>query len=247
MSQPDPVSNPLATAVVTPAGVIPGYLATPAQAGPWPGVVVIHELFGLNDDIRRIADRFAAAGYLAFAPDLMSMGSRVACIVSMMRSLAAGKGRDIDRLLAVRDWLAAQPGCTERVGVAGFCLGGGFALVLANQGFDAASVAYGRLPRNLSAALAGSCPMVASYGSLDASLGGAAAKLEAGLEQAGVAHDVKEYPQAGHSFMNDHVGSGSGLLSQITKGMHVGYVELAADDAWDRVLAMFDATLRKAN
>jgi carboxymethylenebutenolidase len=239
----NPLHNPASTSAITAAGAVPGYLATPNTSGPWPAVVVVHEIFGLNDDIRRIADRFAAAGYLAFAPDLMAMGSRIACLVSVARSLVSGRGRDVDRLLALRDWLAGQPGCTGQVGIAGFCLGGGFAILLANQGFDASSVAYGRLPRNLSAALAGSCPMVASYGGRDGSLPGAAAKLEAGLIAAGVDHDVKEYPEAGHSFLNNSNGRMPAPMRPMLARMHAGYVDTAAADAWTRILAMFDRAL----
>jgi carboxymethylenebutenolidase len=201
-------------------------------------------MFGLNDDIRRIADRFAAAGYLAYAPDLMAMGNRVACLVSVTKSLVAGRGRGVDRLLAVRKWLGSQPGCTGRVGIAGFCLGGGFAILLANQGFDASSVAYGQLPRNLAAAMTGSCPMVASYGGRDKSLPGSAVKLEAGLTAAGVEHDVKEYPEAGHSFINDSEGTVPLPLRPLTARMHAGYVDTAAQDAWVRILAMFDSALK---
>lgn len=243
----DPLHNPTATSAITAAGAVPGYLATPNTSGPWPGVVVVHEIFGLNDDIRRIADKFAGAGYLAFAPDLMAMGNRIACLVSVTRSLMSGRGRDVDRLMAVRDWLAGQPGCTGRVGIAGFCLGGGFAILLANQGFDASSVAYGRLPQNLSAALAGSCPMVASYGGRDGSLPGAAAQLRAGLVAAGVDHDVKEYAEAGHSFLNHSDGKLPAPMRPLVARMHAGYVDTAAQDAWTRILAMFDRALRTAS
>ena len=77
-------------------------------------------------------------------------------------------------------------------------MGGGFALLAAARGFDAAAPNYGPLPKDLDGALKGACPMVASYGGRDWELPGAAAKLEAALTRHGVAHDVKEYPGAGH-------------------------------------------------
>lgn len=236
--------EPIVTTAITSAGPIPGYLVEPSGAGPWPAVVVLHELFGLTDDIRCIADRFAAAGYLTFAPDLLAAGSRVACIVNLARALARGTGPAIDQISATRGWLEEQPQCTGRVGVAGFCLGGGFAILLANQGFQASSTAYGRLPADLASALQGACPMVGSYGARDGSLPGAAAKLESALAVAGVPHDVKEYPLAGHSFMNDSAGRLPAPLRLLTGPMNAGMVEIAAEDAWVRIFALFDPVLK---
>lgn len=230
------------TTAVTNAGPVPGYLALPGGSGPWPGVVVIHEAFGLNDDIRAITDRFAAEGYLAFAPDLLAGGNRIACLVSVARSMASGQGTAADQILGVRDWLAQRDDCTGRVGIAGFCLGGGFAIVLANRGFDVSAVQYGRLPKNLAAAMRGSCPVVASYGGRDRSLRGVADTLEQALTDADVEHDVKEYPEAGHSFLNH--SSAPWWAKPFSQGMHAGYVDTAADDAWDRILTLFRSSLK---
>jgi carboxymethylenebutenolidase len=82
-------------------GALQGHLATPEGAGPWPGVVVIHEAFGLTDDIRGIADRFAAQGYLALAPDFFAgRGSKLACVRAAFRELSEGSGRIFDALEA---------------------------------------------------------------------------------------------------------------------------------------------------
>ena len=151
-----------------------GYLATPAGAGPFPGVVMIHEAFGLNDQIRRHADRLAAAGYLTLAVDLFSDGGARRCLVGTMQSMITGEGRVFADIAAARAWLQASPLSTGRTGVIGFCMGGGFALLAANDGFDAASVNYGRLPRDLEPALRGACPLVANYGAKDRTLRGAA-------------------------------------------------------------------------
>ncbi|MFJ8113748.1 dienelactone hydrolase family protein [Streptomyces sp. NPDC096132] len=70
-------------------------------------------------------------------------------------------------------------------------------------GYDVASANYGRLPRDMDKVLADACPVVASYGGRDRGLKGAAAKLESALERLGVVHDVKDYPRAGHAFLND--------------------------------------------
>lgn len=229
--------------VVTSAGTVPGHLALPAGDGPWPGVVVIHEIFGLNDDIRAIADRFAAEGYLAFAPDLLATGNRLACLVKLTKSMSSGEGAPAEQILGIRTWLADRPDCTGKVGIAGFCMGGGFAIVMANKGFDVSAAQYGRIPKKLEAAMQGSCPLVASYGGRDKSLKGVAAKLDSALESAGVDHDVKEYPEAGHSFMNQ--AESPAWMKPISNavGMNLGYVDTAAEDAWTRILAMFGSAL----
>ena len=116
-------------------GPASGYLAVPAESrGPWPGVVVIHESWGLNGDIRAHADRLAAEGYLALAPDLYRGKSFVRCLRDVFRQLHAGSGSAFDTIDQARAALAARPDATGRTGVLGFCMGGGFALLCAPGG-----------------------------------------------------------------------------------------------------------------
>ncbi|HZD37216.1 MAG TPA: dienelactone hydrolase family protein [Actinomycetes bacterium] len=222
-------------------GPLPGYLATPTAGGPWPGVVVIHEAFGLNDDIRRIADRFAAHGYLALAPDFFAWGSRPACVRAAFRELVAGSGRMFDELDDARTYLAGLADCSGQVGVIGFCLGGGFALLAAPRGFGASSVNYGRVPDDAERLLAGACPIIASYGGRDRQLRAHPGKLDRALTALGVEHDVKVYPEAGHSFLNHHSGALAMVLERV---FGVGHHGPSAEDAWQRILAFFDAHLR---
>ena len=224
------------------SAALSGYLAQPTSAGPWPGVVVIHEVFGLDEAVLRHAERIAAMGLLALAPDLYSDGGARRCLVSTMRQVAAGQGRAYADIEAARQWLLQQPECTGRVGVIGFCMGGGFALMVAGRGFDAAAPNYGMLPKDLDGAMAGACPVVASYGGRDGGLKGAAAKLDASLTQAGVLHDVKEYPDAGHSFLND-APNGPRLLRPLLRVMNVGPEPASAADAWARIEAFLSEQL----
>ena len=217
-------------------GSLQGYLAAPGGAGPWPGVVVLHEAFGLTDDIRAITDRFATAGYVGLAPDLFSWGPTARCLVSTFNDLIRRRGEAHDRVDAMGEWLAAQPLCTGRVGVVGFCMGGGFALLAApRHGFAASAVNYGLVPHNAAAILEGACPIVASYGGKDRTMRGHAARLDAALSVNGVDRDVKEYAAVGHSFMNHHTGWTT--IFDRVGGFRYGQAE--AEDAWARILRFF--------
>lgn len=178
--------------VPTGQGPIDAVLETPDGTGPWPGVVVVHDALGIGRDIRDITARVAAHGYLTLTPDLYTRGGRTRggrtrCVVGTFRDLIRRRGRAVDDLLSARDLLVARPDCTGRVGVIGFCMGGGFALVLAPEGFDAAAPFYGPLPRDIEEALGGSCPFVGSYGARDPMLRGAGRKLDSALTRLGVA------------------------------------------------------------
>ncbi len=209
-----------------------GYLAQPEGAGPWPGIVVIHEVFGLNENIREIARRFAAEGYAALAVDLFSTGNRIVCIIRVMygaqfRSLENGTVKELTSTL---DWLRGQPGVDgRRVGAIGFCMGGSYALQLAcvDKAMRAASVFYGQNPKPLEA-VAKACPIVGSYPGKDFTAQ-AARKLEPVLEKYQIPHDIKIYPGAKHSFFNDQGPA---------------YDPAAAEDSWQRMMAFFEKYLK---
>jgi carboxymethylenebutenolidase len=226
-------------------GSTTGYLAVPAtQAqpeGPWPGVVVIHEAFGLNGDIRGHADRLAALGYLALAPDLYAGRAWVRCIVGAIRQLRAGSGPAFDALGESRRWLAEREDCTGKTGVIGFCMGGGFALLCAPRGgFSAAAVNYGEVPRDAERVLAGSCPVVGSYGSRDLMGVAAPQRLAEALTALTVPNDIHVYPGAGHSFMSPKPAA----LAPLVRLARLDYRPDAAEDAWQRIFAFFGEYLR---
>lgn len=231
---------------------LPIYLATPAASGPWPGVVVIHDAFGMTQDLRNQADWLSQHGFLAAAPDLFHGQSRIKCMITIMREVRARKGRSFDDIEAVRAWLVDREDCSGSVGVIGFCMGGGLALLLApNRGFVASSVNYGTAPQYGYTAdfLEHACPIVASYGGKDRTLRGAAERLEKVLTAVGIDHDVKEYPEAGHGFLNDHNGAGDknplffAVMAKLTPGT-AGFHEASATDARERILDFFERHLK---
>jgi carboxymethylenebutenolidase len=215
-----------------------GYLASPPGTGPWPAVVMIHEIFGLDDVMRAHADRLADLGYLTLAVDLFSAGSTARCLVATMAAMLRGHGRAFSDISTARDYLASSGDCTGKIGVIGFCIGGGFALLNASAGYDAAAVNYGQLPRHLDETLAGACPVVASFGRRDPTLRGAAGRLDAALDKAEVTHDVKEYPAASHAFLND-TETGPRALRPWLRVAGIGPEPDSAKDAWDRIERFF--------
>src|SRR5258705_4411849 len=123
-------------------GTIGGYLAEPSGDGPHPGVVIVHDAFGLSQDTRDITDRFAGEGFVALSPDMYSRGGMMRCVRRVFSDMFARKGQAFDDLEAARTLVSARADCTGRVGVAGFCMGGGFALVAASREFDASAPYY---------------------------------------------------------------------------------------------------------
>jgi carboxymethylenebutenolidase len=203
------------------------FLARPGGAGPWPGVLVIHEAFGLNDNIRDVTRRFARAGYVGLAIDLFSGANRAMCLARafggiFVKPLQSGTLRELQAAVKT---LAAQPDVDAgRMGAIGFCMGGSYALQLACVDGDvrAASTFYGMNPRPMEA-FRRACPIVGSYPQHDFTASGGR-KLDATLLDFKIEHDIKVYPNTRHSFFNEH-----GAM----------YDAAAAEDAWTRTLAFF--------
>ena len=162
-----------------------------------------------------------------------------------MRALATGKGRSFDDLDATRRWLHTSDDCTGRIGVIGFCMGGGYALMLAGSGaYQASSVNYGTIG-DAEHVLANSCPIIASYGAKDRSLRDAPAELDGILSSHGVEHDIKTYASAGHGFLNDHAPGETPIWAAVAgRFANTGYHEPSAVDARERIIAFFDQHLR---
>ncbi|CAN5260264.1 hypothetical protein BH11ACT4_BH11ACT4_13680 [soil metagenome] len=226
----------------------------PAGEAPQGGLIVIHEIWGLVDHIKTVADRFAAAGYLVVAPDIMSpIGIEPAIGQELHRALSspdeatrlAAQPRLRDALSPIRspeyaaaaaaslrkvvDYLEAQPGVAGRVAVTGFCFGGTFAMALAaaDPRVRAAVPFYGTAP---DAAAIGRirCPVLAIYGGVDESLMAALPGVEHDMAAAGVDFTAKVYDGAKHAFFND---------------TGANYDADAAADAWPLALSFLDTSL----
>jgi carboxymethylenebutenolidase len=208
------------------------FWAVPEGNGPFPGVVVVHEASGLNDNIQDICRRFADQGYVGMGVDLFEDRSRAVCMARMLLGGLAGN-LDYYGVPALKASLAALAGRREvdsdRVGSVGFCLGGSIVLTWActDQRLRAVAPFYGAAPRPREA-IRRLCPVVGSWPGKDFTTK-AAGILETELSEAGVPHDLKVYPGAKHSFFNDQWRT---------------YEPDAAADAWRRVLSFFDEHLR---
>ena len=208
-----------------------GYLAVPDGPGPHPAVVVIHEADGLNPNIKQTSNRFAETGYAALAVDLFTDRNRAICMARYMTGLLIGSVNryGIDDLKSALTYLAKLDEVdAHRMGAIGFCMGGSLAIAWActDSRLKAIAPFYGTNPRPLEVARR-LCPVVGSYPEKDFTARAGRA-LDQVLTRENIAHDIKTYPNARHSFFNDARPS---------------YDQAAADDAWQRVLMFFGERL----
>ena len=212
-------------------GVMESFLAQPEGARQLPAVIVIHEIYGLNDNIREVTRQFAEQGYTALAVDLFSNRNRMVCMLQIIHGMLIRPLNNsmLDDLKSSVAFLQKQPNVdANRIGAVGFCMGGTYALQLAitDNGMKAASVFYGMNPKPLEA-VAEACPIVGSYPDKDFTTR-AARELETSLTKYNVPHDIKIYDNTQHSF----------LAQQRTP-----FEVAASKDAWQRMLAFFEKHL----
>lgn len=205
----------------------------PAGRGPAPAVIVVHEWWGLNGQIREVARRLARQGYVAMIPDLYH--ARVATDPERAHELM--RGLDEEQALADLEsaiaWLRTQPRTAKsRIGVVGFCMGGTLAQRLALRSPDiAATVMFYGPPETDPAKLRTlRAPLQAHFGTEDEGIPASRiAQLQAALRQAGKTAEIYVYPGAGHAFMNEERPS---------------HRADAARQAWARTLAFLQKLLK---
>ena len=211
-----------------------GYLAKPAGDGPFPAMVVVHEWWGLNDNIKHEADKLAQAGYVALAVDLFGKTT-----TDPEQAMAMVRGFDqkaaAPHLAATVGYLGSLPYVrADKIGSIGWCFGGGVSLglAIADARLAAAVVYYGQ-PVTVPAELAKiEAPILLIYGEADQMIPiEKARELDADLTKAGVRHEFHSYPGAPHAFANPSGGH--------------NYKPEAAADAWKRTMAFLDAHLKE--
>ncbi|HEX9952876.1 MAG TPA: dienelactone hydrolase family protein [Rubricoccaceae bacterium] len=214
---------------------VSGTLVTPRGAAPGlPGLIVVHEWWGLNDNIRAMAARYANEGYAVLAVDLYG-GEAAAtpdAAMALMQAAFAAPDAQRDNLRQAYAYLTGRG--AERVGVLGWCFGGNRALEAAlalPEEIDATVIFYGGNPPSDAAALRPlQMPVLGLYGGADASIPAeAVSAFDAALTQAGVEHEFHVYPGANHAFANPSGQS---------------YEPTAATDAWTRTTAFLAANLK---
>lgn len=210
------------------------YLARPAGTGSHPGVIVIHENRGLQPHIQDVARRAAKAGYIALAPDLVSKiggTAKITDTAQISAFLAQTPGEEhIANLQEALKVLKATPGVqADKLGVVGFCFGGGLTWRLATEApeLKAAVPFYGPAPDlakvpNIKAAVLG------IYGGNDARINAGIPALEEALKKANIRYQIKIYEGANHAFHND---------------TGANYKKDAAEDAWNMTLNWFKTYL----
>jgi len=211
-----------------------GFLARPKQSGTYPAVIAIHEIWGLVDHIKDVANRLAREGHVTLAVDLFDRKT-----VSKLED-----GRQIRQTLTEEKILGDLNGAfdhlktleyvrPDRIGSVGFCMGGGLSLQLAcrNQELAAAAIFYGRNPTPIDLVKNIRCPILCNYAGADMGITEQDINLlKQTLVKYGKQFDIKVYPGAPHAFFND---TGE------------RYSPEAAKDAWERTLKFFNKYLNQ--
>jgi carboxymethylenebutenolidase len=203
-----------------------GYLASPAS-GKGPGVIVIQEWWGLNDNIKQIADRFAAEGYLALAPDLYhgKLTAEPDEAGKMMMSMKMDEAAK--DMAGAYDYLKKHGACTGKIGSVGFCLGGGLSLYVSTlRPIDATVIYYGALPGVQPDLSKVAGPVLGHYAQNDGwASPEAAAALEKQLKDLGKSVEFHQYAGTEHAFFND-------TRPEV-------YNAAASKQSWERTIAFY--------
>ena len=214
-------------------GTMKGYLARPVNAGgKLPGILVVHENRGLNPHIEDIARRLALDGYMAFAPDALTPLGGYPGDEDKARELfpKLDQSKTREDFVAAANLRKARPDCTGKIGVVGFCYGGGMAHALAVRLPDLAAAVpfYGNHPAAEDAAKV-KAPLLIHFAGVDERINAAWPAYEAALKAAGARYTAHQYLGTQHGFNNDTTPR---------------FDAAAARQAWDRTVAFFNQTLK---
>ena len=226
--------------ITTPDGTMPAVLARPEGAGPHPAVVVIMEAFGLVPHIQAVAERLAAAGYVAIAPDVYYRQlpdnkvsyDQLPRAIELMQTVDDAKF--IEDLRATLSFLRGRPEVSDKIGITGFCMGGrlSFLVACALPGEISACASFygGGIVSQLSQADAIACPVYLFFGDKDAFIPlEQVREIDAKLAELGTDYKLKTYEGAEHGFFCDERES---------------YQDAAASDAWKELTGFLDSSLR---
>jgi carboxymethylenebutenolidase len=205
-----------------------GYLARPDQDDPGPGLVVIQEWWGLNEHIRNVTRRFADQGFVALAPDLYHGKVVAEPNDAQKAAMELDRGRALKEIMGAVAYLKAQPYVVpKRIGVVGFCMGGGLALHTAAHDPNVGAVVafYGGGSPEASAFAGSQAAILNIVGERDVRVLTTIQALDAGLKQYQFPHELVVYPGGEHAFFND-------TRKEV-------YKPDAAQDAWKRTLDWF--------
>ena len=221
----------------TDGAALGGYLTRPKGDVARPAVVVIHGREGINDQIRDVARRLAKAGYVALAPDLLSRPGGTSSLAKSEAAIAGDRRLDDETitksLTGGIDYLKGQSFVgASKIGVVGFCWGGGKALLFTTRSKDLAAsvIYYGSNPQNLEDVKNITAPVLGQYGGADERITSAVPQLEAAMKKYGKSFEYKIYPGAPHGFNSD-------MSPQ-------NFREEAAKEAWGRTLEFFKKHLQ---
>ena len=244
-----------ATVTIPTSENFPAYFTTPDDNQKHPGIVLIHEVWGLKEHIKNVADRFSKEGYAVLAPDLIShTGITEKVDQTILAEVKNPATRDeaqkklrvamapimspefakttIEKLKTCVEYLLKSNNVTQQTAVVGFCFGGSYSYALATEDnrIQAAVPFYGHAPQPLDKIKSISCPIIAFYGEQDHNLVDSLPELENKMEEYGKDFTYKIYPNTGPAFFND---------SNPTT-----YNRDAAEDAWAATLAFLETSLK---
>jgi carboxymethylenebutenolidase len=232
---------------------LPALLAASTAGGLYPGIILIHEIWGLDDHIKNVTKRFAKEGYVVLSPDFFAgtpienavspdlfaqmhdpakrddAQKKMRAVLAPMQSPEFAKDM-MHKLQKSFDYLEKQKQCNGKIAVLGFCFGGtySFALASAQKKIKAAVPFYGQAPDSEKIETI-NCPVLAFYGEQDTNLVDHLPELKAGMKKFHKEFEAVVYPNCGHAFFNDTNSN--------------RYNKEAAESAWEKTLEFLTENL----